>query len=214
MIPSPDDKRQALQGKAVFLSASFPSGERGQRYRPYDPEAIADAVVAIARAVLDAGGHLVFGGHPTISPLVLLIAAELDVKGRVHIFQTRYFEGHVPPETLELDKRGYGEITWTAAVQRDRDASLAQMRAQMLARTDLVAAVFVGGMEGIPHEAELFARMHAKAWIVPIRAPGGAVRQIEPTVELPDELAHVLTSDHYPLVAWQLVQALSRGNDQ
>ncbi|MGH8300567.1 MAG: hypothetical protein ACRET5_03775, partial [Steroidobacteraceae bacterium] len=108
MSASTNDERQALRSKAVFLSASFPSGDRGQAFRPYDAEAIADAVVAITRAVLYAGGRLVFGGHPTISPLVLLIAAELDTKGRVDIFQTRYFEGQVPPETLELDKRGYG----------------------------------------------------------------------------------------------------------
>jgi hypothetical protein len=45
-------ERLALDGRAVFLSPSFPSGERGQRVAPYDPEAIADAVAAIARAVL------------------------------------------------------------------------------------------------------------------------------------------------------------------
>lgn len=213
MIPASEGKRHALQGNAVFLSASFPSGERGQIYRPYDPEAIADAVVAITRAVLYDGGRLVFGGHPTISPLVLLIAAELGIKGRVDIFQTRYFEGKVPPETLELDKRGYGDITWTETVHGDREASLEHMREQMLDRTDLIAGVFIGGMEGIPDEAELFAAAHANAWIVPIQAPGGAVRQVEPRGNLPNELVQVLTSNRYPLVAWRLVQALSRRND-
>ena len=65
----------ALGRRRVFLSASFPSGKRGTRFEPFDPGAIADAVTAVARAVLVAKGRLLLGGHPTITPLVLTVAS-------------------------------------------------------------------------------------------------------------------------------------------
>jgi hypothetical protein len=203
-------ERHELEGCAVFLSASFPSGERGQRVAPYDPAAIADAVSAIARAVLYAGGRLVFGGHPTISPLVLLCAADLDVKHRVDIFQSRFFEDAVPPETLALDERGYGVITWTPSVANDRQASLDSMRDEMLTRDDLVAGVFIGGMEGVTDEAAAFAERHPGAWLVPVLAPGGAARAVRPRCEAAADLNKVLASERYPLLAWRLVEELAK----
>jgi hypothetical protein len=208
-VSAPTSERHALEGKAVFLSASFPSGQRGDRVRPYDPEAIADAVVAVVRAVLHAGGRVVFGGHPTISPLVLLCASELGVKHHVDIFQTEFFEGAVPPETLMLDERGYGEVHWTPAVEEDREASLALMRDRMLDRDDVVAGVFIGGMEGIAGEAALFRERHPHAWVVPVDAPGGAARRVTASEELPSQLYEMLASDRYPLVAWRLVRELA-----
>ena len=91
-----------LDGARVFLSASFPSGTRGERFKPYDAVAVAEAVTALAQAVIVGGGRLVFGAHPTISPLVLLVAGELNRPGIVAIHQSRHFEGRVPQETLDL----------------------------------------------------------------------------------------------------------------
>jgi hypothetical protein len=208
-MTSPKPPRNALRNKAVFLSASFPSGEHAEQFAPYDAEAIADAVSATVRAVLLADGRLVFGGHPTISPVVLLIAAELGVKHHVEIFQSCYFKDRVPPATLDLDQRGYGHITWTPNIDDDEAASLELMRKQMLARDDLVAGVFIGGMKGIPLEAETFISGHPNAWVIPIGGPGGATRQLDVHGRLPNDLTDLLGSDKYPLVAWRLVSALA-----
>ena len=81
-----------LHGETVFLSASFPSGKRGERFMPYDPSGIADAVSAFSRAILGSNGTLAFGGHPTITPLVLMISRELRVKRSVIVFQSSWFE--------------------------------------------------------------------------------------------------------------------------
>ncbi len=69
----------------VFLSASFPSGARGEGFRPYDPADIADAVTALVRSLFNAGVPVAFGGHPTITPLVLFVAAEHGVRGSVEM---------------------------------------------------------------------------------------------------------------------------------
>lgn len=61
-----------LAGRAVFLSASVPSGDGANQYRRI-PQAFArieEAALRVAGAVFNAGGTLVFGGHPSISPLI------------------------------------------------------------------------------------------------------------------------------------------------
>jgi len=61
-----------LHGVSVFLSASVPVPERRDEYEriPEAPLRIEEAVVSIARAIFMEGGTLVFGAHPSISPLV------------------------------------------------------------------------------------------------------------------------------------------------
>ena len=75
----------------VLLSASFPSGDRGEGVRPYYPDDIAAAASSVTEAVLRSGARLVFGGHPTISPIVLQIAGLLGAGPRVDIWQSEYF---------------------------------------------------------------------------------------------------------------------------
>lgn len=55
--------------------------------------------------------------------------------------------------------------------------SLRRMREAMLSRSELSAAVFIGGMEGV-QEFELFRQHHPDAPVVPVAAPGGAAREI------------------------------------
>src|SRR6266404_9006769 len=61
-----------LHGSSVFLSASVPTPERRDEYEriPEAPLRIEEAVVCVARAVFIEGGTLVFGAHPSISPLI------------------------------------------------------------------------------------------------------------------------------------------------
>ena len=99
-----------LAGRHVFLSASFPSGERGEKVRPFDASAIADAVAAIVRAVLLNGGKLLFGGHPTITPLVLMIGTELRVQKTVDIFQSQWFSEQITTEMWALAELEVGTI--------------------------------------------------------------------------------------------------------
>ena len=140
-----------LQRATVFLSASFPSGERGERFLPYDPSGIADAVSAFSRAILGSNGTLAFGGHPTITPLVLMISRELRVKHSVTVFQSRWYEKMRLPEVDEIEKEELGLVTWTPKVD-DREEALRIMRTAMIRSRRYAGALFVGGMEGIPDE--------------------------------------------------------------
>ena len=48
----------------------------------------------------------------------------------------------------------------------------------MLSRDDLVAAVLIGGMEGVEAELALFQQFHPSGAVVPVASPGGAARDI------------------------------------
>ena len=199
---------KSLAGRHVFLSASFPSGERGEEVRPFDAAGIADAVTAIVRAVLSRGGKLLFGGHPTITPLVLMIGMELRVRNSVDIFQSLWFEDQITPETRLLAKSEVGTIHWTPRCA-SLDESLAEMRRQMLKFVRPAGAVFVGGMSGVWAEYELVANIRPGAPRIPVVGPGGAAASLPNRgKDVPKRLWPHVESRHYPLVASLIVDAL------
>ena len=196
-----------LEGRHVFLSASFPSGRRGEEVRPYDASGVADAVTAIVRAVLLNEGKLLFGGHPTITPLVLMIGAELRVQRVVDIFQSQWFSEQITEETRTLAELGLGTIHWTQRC-RTLEASLTEMRRQMFGFVRPAGAVFVGGMSGIRAEYELFGSIRPGIPRIPVAGPGGAAAQLPSAGDdVPKALRERVGSRHYPFVASLIVEA-------
>ena len=167
-----------LRRATVFLSASFPSGERGEAFKPYDASGIADAVSALVRAVLGSNGQLLFGGHPTITPLVLMIARELQVKKSITIYQSAWFKNQQLPEIKEIPKEQLGSIVWTDR-KRTREDSLETMRKDMIkSAREWVAALFIGGMEGIEEEYDQVKEISSQTPCIPITGPGGAAARL------------------------------------
>ena len=191
-----------LDSRFVLLSASFPYGQRATRFPPANPAEVSDAVVAIARAVMAANGRLVFGGHPTISPLVLMVAGEYGANGqpeRVSIYQSRLFGPSITNETLALERLGHGRIRWIDALPGESISaglenlgSLERMRRTMLEETQPAAAFFVGGMEGIREEYDLAREIVPAAALFPLAAPGGASAVLPIGRELPAHLRRSL----------------------
>jgi SLOG cluster3 family len=156
---------------AVFLSASVPDPRRDPRYHTTaDVSAIREAIVALATVVLPTG-RLLFGGHPAVSPLILLIAQQLGVVDRVRIYQSDFFRSVVPPESL-----AFSSIVWTPEIPGDRDGSLAAMRGAMLADVPLRSGVFIGGMEGLEAEYALFRQRHVGLPAYAIASTGAAAK--------------------------------------
>ena len=199
---------RSITGRHVFLSASFPSGERGEKVKPFDASAIADAVTAVVRAVLANKGKLLIGGHPTITPLVLMIGTEIRAQDAVDVFQSEWFRSQIPEETIRLAASAVGKIHWTPK-HESRDESLWRMRRNMLDFVEPVGAVFVGGMSGIWDEYELVASRWPRAPRIPLAGPGGASAFLtERTSDLPHELKRVISSRHYPFAASTIVEYL------
>lgn len=132
---------------AVFLSASVPN--RGDWIETARPHEIRESVVALVATVLPEH-ELVFGGHPAISPLVEHAARSLGAASRVHIYQSRQFEGKIPEAALKFEN-----FHWTDK-KADQPSSLTHMRTEMLRSRKFLMAVFIGGMEGINDEFTMF----------------------------------------------------------
>ncbi|HEX5753744.1 MAG TPA: hypothetical protein VFZ09_46580 [Archangium sp.] len=154
----------------VFLSASIPSPDRHPAYmRTANLVAIREAVSALTLVVVPTA-RLVFGGHPAISPLVHLAAERLGAADNVFIYQSQFFQGLIPPSSLK-----FRHLRWTPAGP-DRASSLLRMREQMLQSEPFHAGVFIGGMEGVEDEFQLFQRYHPHALILAVASTGAAAR--------------------------------------
>lgn len=156
----------------IFLSASVPVIGRGQYHETADPFLIQCAVRELVIAVIR-NRRIVWGGHPAITPMMWSICEDIGVKyaEAVVLYQSRFFEDQFPEEN-----RHFGNATFIEAIPNDRNGSLLKLREAMLSRPDLVAAIFIGGMDGVEAEYDLYRNYHPAGKIIPVPAPGGAAR--------------------------------------
>lgn len=204
-----------LGGQRVFLSGSIPDPSRWNGF--FDPLEITDAVVSVARAVLSAGAVLVTAAHPTIAPLILYVAAELPNRAQqsVVVYQSAVFDDILPEATRRFEAEGVGEIIRTPAVGSEpadparAPASLAVMRRQMLTETQPAAAIFIGGMAGIPDEYALFSELLPGRPIYAFGFPGGEARALAESFRSPlgDRLRD---GSIYPTLARAIVDDIVR----
>jgi len=173
-----------LEDQFIFLSASFPREDRDKTFfNSASPTQITSAITSISRAILMNGGRLVFGGHPTVSPLILSVARNIQrnlnfKEKKVIIYQSEYFKDIISKHTLRLGEEGYGEIKFTRESSSGIQESLRSMRDQMLTEVKFIAGIFIGGMEGIFDEFKLFREKFPKLPVYPISRPGGATKLI------------------------------------
>ncbi len=81
----------SLHGLPVFLSASLPEALR-RTPRALDLQFF---LVAFVRGLLAAGGRLIFGGHPSVTPLVQRVASDFG-DHKVDLFQLSRFRETAP----------------------------------------------------------------------------------------------------------------------
>ena len=159
---------------AIFLSASVPQTGRGTYHETANPFLIQCAVRELVITVIRQH-KIVWGGHPAITPMMWTICEDLGVNysKSVILYQSKFFQDRYPEEN-----KHFQNVIFTDAVPNDKDASLLVMRRQMLSRQDLVAAVFIAGMDGIKAEYELFSHFHPKSKMLPVASPGGAALEL------------------------------------
>lgn len=169
--------------KNIFLSASVPLPERDKEYiDTADIIAIRDAVVALATVVLP-HHRIVWGGHPSITPLIYYVMTKLNlnIQDHVTIYQSKLFEKFFP-----ADNNKFENVILTEIVENDRDKSLLHMRERMLSEFNFSAAVFIGGMEGIKDEYKMFIKKQPEALILPVASTGAATKIVYETI-FPEE---------------------------
>ena len=201
----------------VFLSASIPDKDRDPKYyETADFVAIRDAVIAIATVVVPEY-RLVWGGHPAITPLIRTVYEEIldtqregklsaeefkkEIKSHVLLYQSRFFEKQFPKDNGVFEKVSLIES------ESDKDTSLARMRKCMFAtegedeiKKDYIAAFFIGGMDGVEKEFQLFCDANPSCSVFPIASTGAAAKLIydglyENSNTYIDETAEALKQD-------------------
>jgi hypothetical protein len=192
-------------GFTILLSASVPSAKRSEKYQEDYTKIknaqlqIDEAVIGLSRNVFQAGGRMVFGGHPSISPLVAMVATEFKInrgvedirrnesgEKRISIYQSKAFEKTIPKETTSLFELGYSDIIWTEAVDNEEfnsdshspaneqcKKSLHRMRERMI-EGDVDALICIGGMDGVEEEFDLFRKLHTHKPVFILQSTGGA----------------------------------------
>lgn len=159
----------------LFLSASIPLPNRDERFiRTADVVAIREAIKGLVDAMLPAG-RIVFGGHPAITPMMamLLRSHGTAAKKRVVLYQSAYFGRKFVDENAE-----FIDLRIIPQVAKNRQRSLAKMRRRMIEDTKFDAAVFIGGMDGVIDEFELFKSVHPNAARWPVASTGAAAREL------------------------------------
>lgn len=159
--------------KEIFLSASVPKRGQGDFDETADPFLIQFAVRELVTVCLGRR-RIVWGGHPSITPMVLAVCRDfgMEFDAPVVLYQSTYFENQYPEDNQ------FFHTVFVDKVDNNLADSLSVMRKQMLSRP-LEAAVFVGGMAGLFEEHEVFRQLHGKdATVLALGAPGGAARMI------------------------------------
>lgn len=181
--------------KNIFLSASIPLPERDAKYiDTADIIAIRDAVIALTTTVLP-HHRLIWGGHPSITPLIYYVMQKLNLNIQEHIvlYQSKFFEEFFPK-----DNNKFNNVILTDIIENDREKSLLHMRERMLSEFEFSAAVFIGGMEGIEGDKEkgidgeykMFKDRHPDAKILPIASTGAATKIVYDNLTDEDENKH------------------------
>ena len=177
--------------KNIFLSASVPTSDRNPIYfETADVIAIRDSVIALAATVLTTKDyHLIWGGQPAITPLIARVLARFNLKmsERVTLYQSHEFDRFFPKENENV-----GRIIYTEK-KESRAASLRLMREHMIGDHNYTAAVFIGGMEGIQDEYDIFKEFHPNVPCFPIASTGGASRILYD--EHPGEFNEILLTE-------------------
>ncbi len=160
--------KKPLIGISVMLSASVPN----ELSSLMDAQDILTALILFTQKIIASGGQIVFGGHPTVTPLVRKAALSINgEKEAVLLYQLRRFREQAPEEIRDIE--AFREIHWIGSEQGDvpMELELSEMRDAMCGASQ--AAIFIGGKTsgylgnkpGIRDEYERFLKQN----------PGGPV---------------------------------------
>lgn len=159
----------------IFLSASIPLETRDKVFfDTMDVLAIRDAVRALATIAIPSL-HLVWGGHPSITPLIrnVIKTQGFNSKECVTLYQSRLYEKLFPKDNGDFEDVVLIDASIGDTLENYKQ-SLQEMRKAMFDKKNFVAGVFIGGMEGIGDEYKMFREAYPQALVFPIASTGAA----------------------------------------
>lgn len=189
---------QALAGRRVFLSAAMPDSDEGEIAAPY----LAPFVVTFIQTMVELGATVVFGGHPSVTPLVHKAIVNIAAEGGsgIELHQAKRWIDDLPEEAK--DRRVFPKVKWHGDGGEVK-SDIAALRSGMI-RPGLDAAVFVGGKinssftaadkPGIIDEFDRFRDACPEKPAYVLGLGGGAARKILDRGDPPGELVDPLVT--------------------
>lgn len=168
----------------VFLAASVPRTHAlSTPEQEIEAGLIRSAVMALTHAVLGKR-LLVWGGHPSITPIISLVARAqgIKVESWTRLYQSCHFS-----ESQIRENRYFGNVVFTPDLGSP-EASIIEMRRQMVSDLDFDAAVFLGGGQGVKAEFDLIRRSQPQTRIIPVASTGRAALDIFNAGDYPQRL--------------------------
>jgi len=164
--------------KVIFLSAGIPyiaEGRDSKYFESADIIAIRDSVRALATLSVCYDWQIVWGGQPSITPLIKHVMETLKASKQrnVKLYQSKYFIEEFPIENTYFE-----QIVLTENIDNDINKSLEEMRERMLSENTFSIAIFIGGMDGIEKEFDIFKTNHPLVPAYPIANTGGGALEI------------------------------------
>jgi len=137
----------ALAGRRIFLSAAMPDDPAQAELASI---VLPPFVITFVQTMFELGVTVVYGGHPSVTPLVHKSVIDLvgPGAGSIELHQGKYWldKGELPRE-LE-DRRVFDSVRWHGQ-GREPAEDLRALREEMICG-DLDGAVFVGGVVSAP----------------------------------------------------------------
>ncbi|MBC9786094.1 TIR domain-containing protein [Heliobacterium chlorum] len=168
--------RNGNKKNGVIISGSFPM------CGPIYQQNLTTAIHALTQAILDCGGRVIFGGHPTFQPLIFDLAKRrcpYDYKEAIRLYISKYF---VSDKEIETFKQ-YSTVIPTKIIDGNREKSLTVMRQAMINDENALGLVALGGrskpngtLSGVDEEIEMALRKNLPVYL--IGSCGGRVSEI------------------------------------
>lgn len=208
---------KALEGRRAFLSAAMPdSTDRGSASK-----VLAPFVITLVQSLVELGATVVFGGHPSVTPLVhraLVDVTDDEGQGGIELHQAKVWLSTAEIPAVVDDRKVFRRVQWHGEGEDFAD-DLAALRSGML-EGPLDGAVFIGGKHhesrttppGIIDEYERFRRRHPRAPAFVLGMAGGAAGTLledgEPPADVLDpRVTAQLRATHDPDLAVALIVA-------
>ncbi|MGL4863112.1 MAG: hypothetical protein ACRC4T_08340 [Cetobacterium sp.] len=163
----------------IIISGSFPTSI-DLKYQ----QNIIDALYIIVEGILERGGKIIFGSHPTFQGVILEIAKAFNtnLEKKVKLYVSKQFEG-------EYDRKYFKENSTLFEIEKDpsnhNSPSLTIMRKAMISDEEAIAMICIGGKDkdtsltakpGLDEEIDFAKQRNLKVFV--LGSTGGRCKEL------------------------------------
>lgn len=171
-----EDHLKILNG-GIIISGSFPDSI-DLKYQ----QNIIDALYSIVKGILERGGKIIFGSHPTFQGIILEIGKNFNLESekKIKLYVSKFLKGK-----YDLNYFQQNSEVFEIEASKNIDSSLTEMRIAMVNDSEAKAMICIGGKDkytsltkktGLDEEIELAQKRNLKVFI--LGSTGGRCKEL------------------------------------